>query len=232
MQRNGLELEAGLLGRFSVEDVYGAPSRSKLPDIAVPLDPLLPDRLQHVVLTERSTDAGWFGAQCIRTAAGHEPFSSRAAKSSNRRLKRRPNVGAGRSPSSVRYGATARSTRSGATSRHAPRAREPARVGLAEPVGRPRPARSGPVVARARPTVHRPSDGTIAPQPRRSETSSIRSITRAGGSPRCRVMSTAGSCPRSRSVPSCTASLVAVEIVLGVEHLEGEPGGFILAHRP
>ncbi|SAK78910.1 flagellin N-methylase [Caballeronia fortuita] len=34
--------------------------------IAVPLDPLVPDRLQHAVLAQRSHGAGWIGAQCIQ----------------------------------------------------------------------------------------------------------------------------------------------------------------------
>ncbi|KXU96866.1 hypothetical protein CR51_22295 [Caballeronia megalochromosomata] len=34
--------------------------------IAVPLDPLVPDHLQHAVLAQRSHGAGWIGAQCIR----------------------------------------------------------------------------------------------------------------------------------------------------------------------
>jgi hypothetical protein len=34
--------------------------------IAVPLDPLVPDHLQHAVLAERSSGAGWIGAECIQ----------------------------------------------------------------------------------------------------------------------------------------------------------------------
>ncbi|MBC8640656.1 hypothetical protein IAG25_27900 [Caballeronia sp. EK] len=34
--------------------------------IAVPLDPLVPDHLQHAVLAQRSHGAGWIGAQCIQ----------------------------------------------------------------------------------------------------------------------------------------------------------------------
>jgi len=41
--------------------------------IAVPLDPLVPDRLQHVVLAQRSFGEGWLGAQCIEPGERREP---------------------------------------------------------------------------------------------------------------------------------------------------------------
>ncbi|WP_225936506.1 hypothetical protein [Caballeronia sp. NK8] len=41
--------------------------------IAVPLDPLVPDRLQHVVLAQRSFGEGWLGAQCIEPGERRDP---------------------------------------------------------------------------------------------------------------------------------------------------------------
>jgi hypothetical protein len=54
-------------GRCAIHDL-GKPAMCE----AVPLDPLLPDRLQHLVLAERSEADGFFGATCLQAGAGSQ----------------------------------------------------------------------------------------------------------------------------------------------------------------